>query len=481
MNKITNIRQNNYINTVDGVTTIKDANGDTVSNNIYDFINVNTTTNSSPSVSNVTDDIKKNNSFFRVICDSNNNIMSQDDMIEAIKNKTATSLDVTIEITHTGIPINHAYYDSESMCEDFLTLTNPYNKPLIKNHLLYEEPIGRVSDATFGPSNIIDGYDTITATFTVSDEDSMLKFADGRYDTVSIGADSGHIKCDLCRKTILKDGVLDFCGHWRGNRYKGKIATWTMTKLDYREVSVVNNPADKFAQVVKVKLNTGGNNTVKNTQEGTTNNTQENEVLNTQDNNVLNTIDNVLNGQTVQSENTDQNVNNSFENNTNNTGPSQDKEDNDNTQEVVNSKEYKELEEKYNSVLNENKTLQDTIDSLNIDIQNYKSDLDLKNSNIETLNNNLKSLATLNLSLLKDKLTLINPDVDTTILDSKSAVELNQMIEHAKIEQSKRTSKVIVENPGLSIDQKDILNKKTEDSKAITFNDVSDKILNNWR
>lgn len=475
MNKITNIRQNDFIQINDDSITIKDANGTIVSNNISDFTNVNIRGVEDSRASNVQDDIKKNKNFFKVICDSNNNTMTENDVIQCIKNGEASSLDVTIEITHSGIPINSAYYESESMCEDYLTLANPYLKPLIKNHDLSTEPVGRIKNAEFGQSTIIDGHDTIFATFTVSDTESMLKFADGRYNTVSIGAHSSNIKCDLCRKTILKDGVLDFCGHWRGNTYKGKKATWTMTKLDYSEVSVVNEPADKFAQVTKIKLNKGGSTSMGNNNNNS-NSTQN--ILNTIDNALGNNADNqttaVQNNQTNDNQNSKTNESN--DNQTNQTQTSV----NDS---VVNSQEYKDLEEKYNKVLNDNKELQETINSLNIDVQNHMHSINTKDAKIDELITNLKSLAELNLSLLKDKLTLINPDIAMSALDNKTANELDSMINEAKenIVKLHNKSRVQVASPGLCIDN----NNKNEETSEVknnkNFNDVSRSILNIWR
>ena len=64
----------------------------------------------------------------------------------------------------------------------------------------------------------------------------------------------GTVQCNICGKTILKDGKFHFCGHMRGETYKDQICYWGARDIEYHEVSVVNNPADDFAQIMKVTV-----------------------------------------------------------------------------------------------------------------------------------------------------------------------------------------------------------------------------------
>lgn len=166
------------------------------------------------------------------------------------------ALDVKIEVTHSGSNKNYGIYESESMEQDMATFIAPYNKPFLKNHDSHEEPLGRTIDTNFGASALVMGRDAITNTFRVTDMGAIEKFLDGRYTTVSIGGTASHIKCDLCKKPIVKDGKFSrdkFCGHWRGETYDNQVARWIYTGLEYQETSVVNMPADQYAQVVSMK------------------------------------------------------------------------------------------------------------------------------------------------------------------------------------------------------------------------------------
>lgn len=172
---------------------------------------------------------------------------------DAEEQKKIVALDVLIEVTHSGMNANDVVYYSDSMEKDAASFISPYAKPFIKNHDSYSEPLGRVTSAYFGASDLVE-RDTINAVFRVTDEDAIPKFLDKRYQTVSIGGHPSKITCDICGKDILKDGVFKFCGHWKGETYANKKATWSMRDIAYNEVSVVNNPADKWAQVKRITV-----------------------------------------------------------------------------------------------------------------------------------------------------------------------------------------------------------------------------------
>ena len=165
-----------------------------------------------------------------------------------------TVIDVTLEATHSGRNHNYFNYDSAELERGAHTWKTPFPKPMLKNHDMRTEPIGRVQDFKFGPSTLTDERDCITVTFRVSDQDAVAKFLDGRYQTMSIGANSNHITCGICGKDILKDEEFKFCGHMRGEKYKGETAYWTAKDFTYKEGSVVNNPADDWAQVTRIQV-----------------------------------------------------------------------------------------------------------------------------------------------------------------------------------------------------------------------------------
>lgn len=164
------------------------------------------------------------------------------------------ALDVETEATHSGKNHNYCIYYEDSMEKDAESFTNPFNKPMLKNHDSYSEPLGRIKQSWFGPSQLTDERSAIHLKTRITDKDAIEKFLDGRYSTVSIGGSMGTVTCNICGKTILKDGKFKFCGHWRGETYKDQVCYWGARDIEYHEVSTVNNPADDFAQVVKVTV-----------------------------------------------------------------------------------------------------------------------------------------------------------------------------------------------------------------------------------
>lgn len=165
------------------------------------------------------------------------------------------ALDVETEATHSGKNHNYVVYYEDSMEKDAESFVNPFKKPMLKNHDDYRgEPIGRISNSWHGPSALTDERSAIHLKVRVTDKDAIPKFLDGRYGTVSIGGSMGTVTCNICGKTILKDGKFSFCGHWKGETYKDQVCYWGAKDIEYHEVSIVNTPADDFAQITKVTV-----------------------------------------------------------------------------------------------------------------------------------------------------------------------------------------------------------------------------------
>lgn len=187
-----------------------------------------------------------------------------------------TSIDVEMEATHSGRNLNYCIYYEDSMEKDAETFMNPYHKPILKNHNDYSgEPLGRIKQAVFGPSALTDERSAIHLTAHVTDQDAIPKFIDGRYATVSIGGSMGTVTCNICGKTILKDGKFKWCGHWRGETYKDNVCYWGARDITYHEVSTVNNPADVFAQVMKITVHTDSDDNNDNNSSDSNNNSKE--------------------------------------------------------------------------------------------------------------------------------------------------------------------------------------------------------------
>lgn len=171
-----------------------------------------------------------------------------------------SAIDVEAESTHSGKNHNYCIYYEDSMEKDAESFTNPFKKPMLKNHNSYDgEPIGRITKAWSAPSALTDERSAIHTVTRVTDADAIEKFLDGRYQTLSIGGTMGTVTCNICGKTILKDGKFKFCGHWKGETYKDQVCYWGVRDIDYNEHSVVNNPADDFAQVMKITVLTDTN------------------------------------------------------------------------------------------------------------------------------------------------------------------------------------------------------------------------------
>jgi hypothetical protein len=176
------------------------------------------------------------------------------DEAKADPKKIPQAIDVTFESTHSGQNRNFAIYHSDSMENDASSWMEPFARPLLKNHDIYSEPLGRVVNYMFKRSVLNPDRDCIEVTWRVTDQEAIPKFLDGRYHTLSIGAAGNHISCGICGKDILKDGKVTFCGHWKGEVYADQKCIWNVRNMEYKEGSVVNSPADDWAQKTNVKV-----------------------------------------------------------------------------------------------------------------------------------------------------------------------------------------------------------------------------------
>ena len=239
------------------IIDIKDANGKTFSCNISDICDINGDI-SDKKTTNITDNVNIQPIKLHDIeyVDQNGNVLDSLQLLKDVESGKTNilALDVEMEATHSGKNHNHCIYYEDSMEKDAETFLNPFKKPLLKNHDSYSEPLGRTFQAWFGPSILTDERSAIHLKVRVTDKDAIPKFLDGRYSTVSIGGSMGTVTCNICGKTILKDGKFNFCGHWRGETYKNQLCYWGARDIKYHEVSTVNNPADDFAQIIKVTV-----------------------------------------------------------------------------------------------------------------------------------------------------------------------------------------------------------------------------------
>ena len=190
-------------------------------------------------------------------------------------NEKPDSLIITIDATHAGYKNkNFFYYDPQSMkyAVQQDTWTKPFAKPLLKNHDLESEPLGRVQAARY--IDTMDGKGYTQLDVKVTDSEAIDKILDGRYLTVSThgapmkDADLKHnfVQCSVCGTNLNQD---EWCGHSRGQMYEDEdtgremVCFWKVGAMDYKEVSIVNNPADNdgttAAQITAVSMIDGEN------------------------------------------------------------------------------------------------------------------------------------------------------------------------------------------------------------------------------
>ena len=160
---------------------------------------------------------------------------------------------ITVEGIHTGMTKNMTFYPGSTLEESVPTWTAPHNKPVLKNHDVSTEPLGRIIGAEYVESTLTDKY-TVRLKLRVTDQDAIEKLLDGRYLTLSVGGSAKRVNCSVCGKDLIQEG---WCGHARGRTYEGKQAHWTIGNYTGDEISFVNMPADVYSQVIAVEMVTG--------------------------------------------------------------------------------------------------------------------------------------------------------------------------------------------------------------------------------
>lgn len=168
------------------------------------------------------------------------------------------ALMVTVEGIHAGMTKNNTYYPADKLEQSAHTWTDPYSRPVIKNHDTWEEPTGRVKSATFKDSVLKPNTKTIQLELHITDPNTIEKVLDGRYQTLSIGGSTNEARCSICATNVVEAG---WCGHSKGKTYDGKEAYWIIGSMEFNEISWVNVPADVNARVVDIKpveSSTGG-------------------------------------------------------------------------------------------------------------------------------------------------------------------------------------------------------------------------------
>lgn len=161
---------------------------------------------------------------------------------------------VRMEAIHVGRTQNYNYYTKEGLKAGIESWTTPYPKPVLTHHNQYfGEPIGRILKAEFSEETL-SGKPGLIFVVEISDADAIEKVLDGRYQTVSIGAKTDKVTCNICGK----DRTKEWCEHWPGREYDGQTAHFIIGTVYGREVSYVNVPADENAGNISVEVKDEG-------------------------------------------------------------------------------------------------------------------------------------------------------------------------------------------------------------------------------
>lgn|GEM_PF-3337899 len=150
---------------------------------------------------------------------------------------------VQIEAIHVGRTRNFTYYTKEGLTAGLESWTSPRQKPVLTHHNDVDgEPIGRILKAEFHDVTM-SGKPGLMFTVEITDPVAIEKVLDGRYQTVSIGANTDKVTCNICGT----DRTQEWCEHYPGENYEDQTCHFIIGTTYGREVSYVNVPADEYA------------------------------------------------------------------------------------------------------------------------------------------------------------------------------------------------------------------------------------------
>ncbi len=189
-----------------------------------------------------------------------------------------TKLKVSIDATHSGVITNRRVYPGNKVQKGYKTFFSKesggdaeYNKPVLKHHSMYDDPIGRIVKAMFTP--LKSGYDfendymnpdaeggrgsgVVTLDAVISDPDAIQKIIDGRYLSISVGHSTDTVTCSICSDNIFR------CDHIPGVKYTEegeeardadedtRLCYYITGNMTYNEASFVNLPAQAPAKLI---------------------------------------------------------------------------------------------------------------------------------------------------------------------------------------------------------------------------------------
>lgn len=200
------------------------------------------------------------------------------DQVSADKNPR---LRIVMDATHSGVITNRRVYPGAKVQKGYKTFFDKknggdaeYDKPVLRHHSTYEDPIGRIVSAQFTQLRQGQDFDydykmpddeggrgsgVVTLDAYITDPDSMQKIIDGRYLSISVGHSTDAMDCSICDKNIFK------CMHNPGQWYDkegeecdknddgSRLCYYITGNMVYNEASFVNMPAQPPAKLINFK------------------------------------------------------------------------------------------------------------------------------------------------------------------------------------------------------------------------------------
>lgn len=157
---------------------------------------------------------------------------------------------VEIAAIHEGLTSNYNNYSAAELEKALQSWVEPYPKPIILNHDLNTEPIGRVMAAKMDTE--ADGSAYVRLQVAITDPVAAQKVLDKRYLTGSVGGRAGKALCSISGEDLATEdesGRPKAVRYKKGKVYKGKLAYIDMQDISFKEYSFVNQPADSKSGV----------------------------------------------------------------------------------------------------------------------------------------------------------------------------------------------------------------------------------------
>ena len=177
------------------------------------------------------------------------------DFVESTNTKEGGERGLIVEVAavHEGLTNNYTNYSAAGLEASLRTWTEPYAKPILRNHDMTSEPLGRVMAAKMDTEG--DGTPYTRLQVAILDPIAIEKVLDERYITGSVGGRSKEAICSVCDtdwanpKEFFGPQKLP-CKHQRGKVYEGKLSYLSMESVQWKEYSFVNAPADERSGVL---------------------------------------------------------------------------------------------------------------------------------------------------------------------------------------------------------------------------------------